>query len=134
MTILKKPLEITTQKSSGSTSMYMVIRKFLLLVNHFTLNFDPGSRWSQKIHQVFRSAPNLTSIHDKKGKACAKAQSERKTKIAQSCAEDRSRKGAGVARCGLSKMNRVIQPAEVRRTDFESIECPVCGERFVSDH
>jgi SAM-dependent methyltransferase len=36
----------------------------LLLVNHFTLNFDPGSRWSPKIHQVFRSAPGLTTIHE----------------------------------------------------------------------
>ena len=36
----------------------------LLLVNHFTLNFDPGSRWSPKIHQVFRSAPALTTIHE----------------------------------------------------------------------
>ncbi len=36
----------------------------LLLVNHFTLNFDPGSRWSPKIHQVFRSAPAFTTIHE----------------------------------------------------------------------
>jgi SAM-dependent methyltransferase len=36
----------------------------LLLVNHFTLNVDPGSRWSPKIHRVFRSAPDLTAIHE----------------------------------------------------------------------
>jgi SAM-dependent methyltransferase len=36
----------------------------LLLVNHFTLNFDPGSRWSPKIHRVFRSALNLTTLHE----------------------------------------------------------------------
>src|SRR6202022_4829067 len=36
----------------------------LLLVNHFTLNFDPGSRWSPKIHRVFRSAPDFTTIHE----------------------------------------------------------------------
>jgi hypothetical protein len=36
----------------------------LLLVNHFTLNVDPGSRWSPKIHQVFRSAPDFTTIHE----------------------------------------------------------------------
>jgi SAM-dependent methyltransferase len=36
----------------------------LLLVNHFTLNLDPGSRWSPKIHQVFRSARNFTTIHE----------------------------------------------------------------------
>jgi predicted RNA-binding Zn-ribbon protein involved in translation (DUF1610 family) len=29
------------------------------------------------------------------------------------------------------KCGRVIPPAEVRRIDFEHIECPVCGERFV---
>jgi hypothetical protein len=27
--------------------------------------------------------------------------------------------------------SRVIPPAEVRRIDFERIECPVCGKRFV---
>jgi hypothetical protein len=26
---------------------------------------------------------------------------------------------------------KVISPAQVRRIDFERIECPVCGERFV---
>ena len=36
----------------------------LLLVNHFSFNFDPGSRWSPKIHRVFRSASDLTAIHD----------------------------------------------------------------------
>jgi hypothetical protein len=36
----------------------------LLLVNHFTLNFDPGSRWSPKIHRVFRSAPDFKTIHE----------------------------------------------------------------------
>jgi SAM-dependent methyltransferase len=36
----------------------------LLLVNHFTLNLDPGSRWSPKIHQVFRSACGFTTIHE----------------------------------------------------------------------
>jgi predicted RNA-binding Zn-ribbon protein involved in translation (DUF1610 family) len=28
------------------------------------------------------------------------------------------------------KCGKVIPPAEVRRIDFERIECPVCGERF----
>jgi predicted RNA-binding Zn-ribbon protein involved in translation (DUF1610 family) len=28
------------------------------------------------------------------------------------------------------KCGKVITPAEVRRIDFEHIECPVCGERF----
>jgi SAM-dependent methyltransferase len=36
----------------------------LLLVNHFTLHLDPGSRWSPKIHQVFRSAPDFTTVHE----------------------------------------------------------------------
>jgi ribosomal protein S27AE len=30
------------------------------------------------------------------------------------------------------KCGKPIPPAEVRRIDFERIECPVCGERFVS--
>jgi ribosomal protein S27AE len=29
------------------------------------------------------------------------------------------------------KCGKSISPAEVRRIDFERIECPVCGERFV---
>ena len=36
----------------------------LLLVNHFTFNFDPGSRWSPKIHRVFRSAPDFKILHE----------------------------------------------------------------------
>ena len=36
----------------------------LLLVNHFTLNLDPSSRWSPKIHRVFLSAPDFTAIHE----------------------------------------------------------------------
>jgi SAM-dependent methyltransferase len=36
----------------------------LLLVNHFTVNFDPGSRWSPKIHRLFRSAPDLKTVHE----------------------------------------------------------------------
>jgi ribosomal protein S27AE len=28
------------------------------------------------------------------------------------------------------KCGHVISPAEVRRVDFERIECPVCGEEF----
>ena len=28
------------------------------------------------------------------------------------------------------KCGGLIPPAEVRRIDFERIECPVCGERF----
>lgn len=36
----------------------------LLLVDHYTLNFDPGSRWSPEIHRVFRSAPDFTTIHE----------------------------------------------------------------------
>jgi hypothetical protein len=28
------------------------------------------------------------------------------------------------------KCGKVITPAEVKRIDFECIECPVCGERF----
>jgi SAM-dependent methyltransferase len=31
----------------------------LLLVNHFIVELDPGSRWSPKIHNSFRSAPDL---------------------------------------------------------------------------
>jgi predicted RNA-binding Zn-ribbon protein involved in translation (DUF1610 family) len=29
------------------------------------------------------------------------------------------------------KCGGLITPAQVRRIDFERIECPVCGERFV---
>jgi ribosomal protein S27AE len=29
------------------------------------------------------------------------------------------------------KCGGLIPPAEVRRIDFERIECPVCGEQFV---
>jgi len=29
------------------------------------------------------------------------------------------------------KCRKVIPPAEVRRIDFERIECPACGEQFV---
>ena len=29
------------------------------------------------------------------------------------------------------KCGGLISPAEVRRIDFKTIECPVCGERFV---
>ncbi len=29
------------------------------------------------------------------------------------------------------KCGNLTSPAEVRRIDFERIECPVCGERFV---
>jgi SAM-dependent methyltransferase len=36
----------------------------LLLVNHFTLNFDPGSRWSPKIHRIFRSARDFKTVHE----------------------------------------------------------------------
>jgi SAM-dependent methyltransferase len=36
----------------------------LLLVNHFTLNFDPGSRWSPKIHRIFRSTRDLKTVHE----------------------------------------------------------------------
>lgn len=36
----------------------------LLLVNHFTFSLDPGSRWSPKIHQIFRSAPELKSVQE----------------------------------------------------------------------
>lgn len=36
----------------------------LLLVNHFTLSIDPGSRWSPKIHRVFRSAPDFKTVHE----------------------------------------------------------------------
>ncbi len=28
------------------------------------------------------------------------------------------------------KCGKKISPAEVRRTDFERMECPACGERF----
>jgi predicted RNA-binding Zn-ribbon protein involved in translation (DUF1610 family) len=28
------------------------------------------------------------------------------------------------------KCGALISPAEVRRVDFERIECPVCGEQF----
>jgi hypothetical protein len=37
----------------------------LLLVNHFTFNLDPGSRWSPKIHRVFRSAPDLKTVNER---------------------------------------------------------------------
>jgi predicted RNA-binding Zn-ribbon protein involved in translation (DUF1610 family) len=30
------------------------------------------------------------------------------------------------------KCGKAISPAEVRRVDFEHIECPACAERFVS--
>jgi ribosomal protein S27AE len=30
------------------------------------------------------------------------------------------------------KCGKSIPPAEVRRVDFERIECPVCGEQFVA--
>jgi len=36
----------------------------LLLVNHFTLNLDPGSRWSPKIHQIFRSTRAFRTLHE----------------------------------------------------------------------
>jgi SAM-dependent methyltransferase len=36
----------------------------LLLVNHFIVNLDPGSRWSPKIHRVFRSAPAFKIVHE----------------------------------------------------------------------
>jgi SAM-dependent methyltransferase len=36
----------------------------LLLVNHFTVHLDPGSRWSPKIHEVFRSASDFTTLHE----------------------------------------------------------------------
>jgi len=29
------------------------------------------------------------------------------------------------------KCGKVIPPADVRRIDFERVECPVCGEQFV---
>jgi DNA-directed RNA polymerase subunit RPC12/RpoP len=29
------------------------------------------------------------------------------------------------------KCGRMIPPADVRRIDFDRIECPMCGERFV---
>jgi ribosomal protein S27AE len=29
------------------------------------------------------------------------------------------------------KCGKLISPAEVRRIDFERIECPACGERFM---
>jgi SAM-dependent methyltransferase len=36
----------------------------LLLVNHFTVHLDPGSRWSPKIHRVFRSARDFATIYE----------------------------------------------------------------------
>ena len=36
----------------------------LLLVNHFTVNLDPGSRWSRRIHSVFRAASDFKTIHE----------------------------------------------------------------------
>jgi uncharacterized protein (UPF0212 family) len=30
------------------------------------------------------------------------------------------------------KCGKAISPAEVRRVDFERMECPACGERFAS--
>jgi hypothetical protein len=32
------------------------------------------------------------------------------------------------------KCGRAIPPAEVRRVDFERIECPACGKKFVPCH
>ena len=63
-----------------------------------------------------------------------KAQVERETKIAptpcqapgRSISKKCRRRSMRCPKCG-----RVIPPAEVRRVDFERIECPVCGERFV---
>ncbi len=34
----------------------------LLLVNHFFFTIDPASRMTRKIHDSFRSSPNLTSV------------------------------------------------------------------------
>ena len=36
----------------------------LLLVNHFTVDLDPGSRWSRRIHRVFRSGPDFKTAHE----------------------------------------------------------------------
>jgi hypothetical protein len=30
------------------------------------------------------------------------------------------------------KCGKVISPAELRRIDFEHVECPACGERFAA--
>lgn len=65
---------------------------------------------------------------------CKETDVECKTKIASShakLAEEQPRKGACVARCGVPKCGRMVPPDEVRRIDFERIQCPVCGERFV---
>jgi predicted RNA-binding Zn-ribbon protein involved in translation (DUF1610 family) len=31
------------------------------------------------------------------------------------------------------KCGKLVSPAEVRRIDFERMECPACGERFAPD-
>ena len=36
----------------------------LLLTDHFIFTLDPGSRWSPKIHQCFRTAVGLIPLHE----------------------------------------------------------------------
>ena len=49
---------------SERVAQLLVPGGILLLVNHFTVNLDPGSRWTPKIHRVFRSARELRTIHE----------------------------------------------------------------------
>ena len=49
---------------SERVAQLLVPGGILLLVNHFTVHLDPGSRWTPKIHRVFRAAPQLRTIHE----------------------------------------------------------------------
>jgi SAM-dependent methyltransferase len=49
---------------SERVAQLLVPGGILLLVDHFTVHLDPGSRWTPKIHRVFRSARELRTIHE----------------------------------------------------------------------
>jgi SAM-dependent methyltransferase len=52
------------QTVRGRVAGLLVPGGTLLLVNHFILKLDPGSRWSPKIHEVFRSASNFKTVRE----------------------------------------------------------------------
>ena len=58
------PLSEVLEMVRERVAQLLVPGGVLLLVNHFTLNLDPGSRWSPEIHRVFRAAPDFTTIHE----------------------------------------------------------------------